>query len=88
MASPFATNKPSSGRQLGAIVRRWQDTRTWARLIREAEALWHIDVRDLHRLAALELGRLIGEVPARLRTRVNRWLVGYRVATRLPISSS
>jgi hypothetical protein len=64
-------------------VRCWQDARTWARLIREAEALWHIDVRDLHRLAALELGQLIEEVPKRLRSRVNRWLACYRVATRL-----
>ena len=55
-------------------VQRWQDTRTWARLIREAEALWHVDVRDLRRLGALELSQLLEEVPPRLRPRVNRWL--------------
>jgi len=37
-------------------LRRWQAVRTWARLIREAEALWRVDVRALHRLAAEELG--------------------------------
>jgi hypothetical protein len=83
MAPPPANGAPLAGRQLRRIVRRWQDARTWARLIREAEALWHIDVRDLHRLAALELGQLIEEVPKRLRARVNRWLAWYRVATRL-----
>jgi hypothetical protein len=65
------------------LVRRWQNSRTWARLIREAEGLWHVQVRDLHRLAALELAQLLVEVPPRLRTRVNRWLIGYGVATRL-----
>ena len=40
-------------------VQRWQDTRTWARLIREAEALWHVNVRDLRRLGALELSQLL-----------------------------
>lgn len=64
-------------------VRRWQDTRTWARLIREAEALWHVDVRDLRRLGALELFQLLEEVPPPLRPRVNRWLACYRVHTRL-----
>ena len=64
-------------------VRRWQDTRTWARLIREAEALCHVDVRDLRRLGALELSQLLEEVPPSLRPRVNRWLACYGVLTRL-----
>ena len=64
-------------------LRRWQSARTWARLIREAEALWHVDVRALHRLAAQELGQLVQEVPPRLRRRVNRWLARLGVATRL-----
>jgi hypothetical protein len=68
---------------LQAQVQRWQDSRTWARLIREAEALWHVDVRDLRRLGALELSQLLEEVPPRLRPRVNRWLVCYGVCTRL-----
>ena len=64
-------------------LRRWQAARTWARLIREAECLWHVDVRTLHRLAAEELGLLLHEVPEPLRPRVNRWLRCYRVTTRL-----
>ena len=28
----------------------WQRARTWARLIREAENLWHGEIRDLQRL--------------------------------------
>ena len=64
-------------------VQRWQRSRTWARLIREAEALWQVDVRELHRLAALELSQLLEEVPPGLRPRVNRWLQGYHVQTRL-----
>ena len=62
---------------------RWQAVRSWARLIREAEALWRVDVRDLRRLAAHELGQLLQEVPPRLRQRVNRWLERLQVATRL-----
>lgn len=64
-------------------LRRWQAVRTWARLIREAEALWRVDVRALHRLAAQELGQLLQEVPPHLRRRVNRWLARLGVATRL-----
>jgi hypothetical protein len=64
-------------------LRRWQRARTWARLIREAEALWSVDVRLLHRLAAMELGQLLEEVPPRLRRRVNQWLKRFHTATRL-----
>ncbi|MEY2645009.1 MAG: hypothetical protein RLZZ611_1658 [Cyanobacteriota bacterium] len=69
-------------------VLRWQNSRTWARLIREAEALWHVDVRDLRRLGALELGQLLVEVPPSLRSRVNRWLASYHVATRLELDEA
>ena len=72
-----------STRTLQQRLQQWQAARTWARLIREAERLWHVDVRELHRLAASELGQLQGEVPLPLRRRVNRWLAGYGVATRL-----
>jgi hypothetical protein len=87
MARPPDHGVATVGRQLRRTLACWQDARSWARLIREAETLWHIDVRDLHRLGALELGQLIAEVPARLRARVNRWLAVYRVATRLTIGS-
>ncbi len=73
---------PTSGDPQKRLL-RWQTARTWARLIREAECLWHVDVRTLHRLAAQELGQLQIEVPGPLRGRVNRWLQGFGVATRL-----
>ena len=63
-------------------LRRWQQVRTWARLIREAESLWHVDVRELRRLGAIELSQLLEEVPPVQRLRVNRWLTRYAVATR------
>ena len=67
---------------LRSRLRQWQQVRTWARLIREAEALWHVDVRELRRLGALELSQLLEEVPPSQRGRVNRWLHCYSVATR------
>ncbi|MFM9087748.1 MAG: hypothetical protein ACKOPT_06365 [Cyanobium sp.] len=76
--SPHSSSDPMQER-----VRRWQSVRTWAWLIREAEALWHVDARILHRLAAEELVRLVQEVPPRLRRRVNLWLERFHVATRL-----
>ncbi len=63
-------------------LRQWQQARTWARLIREAESLWYVDVRVLKRIGELELSQLLKEVPSCKRGRVNRWLVGYSVATR------
>ena len=56
-----------------------RQVRTWARLIREAEALWHVDVRALRRMGAVELSQLIEEVPPTHRQRVNRWLECYSV---------
>ena len=64
-------------------LRQWQQVRTWARLIREAEALWHVDVRAIRRMGAIELTQLIAEVPPLQRHRVNRWLHCYSVSTRL-----
>ena len=64
-------------------LQAWQRVRTWARLIREAEQLWHVDVRELKRLGALELSQILGEIPPCQRQRVNRWLKGYAAATRL-----
>ncbi|WP_320674426.1 hypothetical protein [Prochlorococcus sp. MIT 1341] len=60
----------------------WQQARTWARLIREAECLWHVEARELRRIGAVELSQLLQEVPPRQRSRVNRWLKGYLAATR------
>lgn len=63
-------------------LRHWQQARSWARLIREAESLWKVEARELKRLGALELAQLLKEVPPSYRRRVNLWLVKYSVATR------
>ena len=63
-------------------LEHWQQARSWARLIREAENLWHVESREVRRLGALELSQLLEEVPPVLRCRVNRWLANYSAATR------
>ena len=63
-------------------LRHWQQARSWARLIREAEHLWKVDSRELKRLGALELTQLLQEVPPSHRKRVNLWLIKFSVATR------
>lgn len=80
---PCSARDEPEGDLLRHRLRQWQQVRTWARLIREAEALWRVDVRELRRLGALELAQLLEEVPPSQRSRVNRWLQGYAVATRL-----
>jgi hypothetical protein len=84
MLSRLPTSSVDHGEPAVQRVRRWQTARTWARLIREAEALWRVDVRALHLLASQELFQLVNEVPPRLRRRVNLWLVRFNVVTRLP----
>ena len=64
-------------------LRRWQQVRSWARLIREVENLWHVEEKEVKRLGAFELSHLLDEVPLPLRPRVNRWLDNYASATRL-----
>ncbi len=73
----------SSVSPLQKRVQDWQQARTWARLIKEAESLWHVDVKILKRLGELELSQLLSEVPEPQRSRVNRWLKIYFVSTRL-----
>ena len=60
----------------------WQQARSWARLIREAEILWQVDQKELKRLGALELSQLMEEIPPSYRRRVNLWLIKFSVATR------
>jgi hypothetical protein len=78
-----STDPPPSPDPLRLSLSNWQVSRTWARLIREAEGLWRVDVRAMHRIAAQELMALLSEVPPRLRQRVNRWLARFGVTTRL-----
>lgn len=83
MASQGVTMHQLRFLPLRASLRRWQAARSWARLIREAEALWHVEPLAMHRLAAEELGCLLEEVPPCMRRRVNRWLLRFGVLTRL-----
>ena len=64
-------------------LRQWQHSRSWARLICEAEKMWSLESKELKRLGALELIQLQNEMPFNVRRRVNFWLVRYAGATRL-----
>ena len=69
-------------RKIRRSLRHWQQVRSWARLIREAEILWKVDQKELKRLGALELSQLINEIPPGYRRRVNLWLIKFSLATR------
>ena len=71
------------GDELKKRLRQWQHSRSWARLICEAEKMWSLESRELKRLGAIELIQLQNEMPFNVRRRVNFWLVRYSGATRL-----
>ena len=73
----------TDGSELKKRLRQWQHSRSWARLICEAERMWSLDSRELKRLGAIELIQLQNEMPFNVRRRVNVWLVRYSGATRL-----
>tara|TARA_B100000965_G_scaffold253926_1_gene213650 strand:+ start:1993 stop:2280 length:288 start_codon:yes stop_codon:yes gene_type:complete len=73
----------TDGNQLKKRLRQWQHSRSWARLICEAEKLWSLDSRELKRLGAIELIQLQNEMPFNVRKRVNFWLVRFSGTTRL-----
>ena len=79
---PFVKSK-TDGNALKKRLRQWQHSRSWARLICEAEKMWGLESRDLKRLGAMELIQLQNEMPFNVRRRVNFWLVKYSGATRL-----
>ncbi len=72
-----------NGKNLKKRLRHWQHSRSWARLICEAEKMWRLDSKELKRLGALELSQLHKEMPFNVRKRVNGWLIRYSGATRL-----
>ena len=76
-------NSKADGNKLKKRLRQWQHSRSWARLICEAEKMWSLESRDLKRLGAMELIQLQNEMPFNVRRRVNYWLVKYSGATRL-----
>ena len=73
----------TDGTDLKKRLRQWQHSRSWARLICEAEKMWSLESRELKRLGAMELIQLQNEMPFNVRRRVNVWLVRYSGATRL-----
>ena len=73
----------ADGNELKKRLRHWQHSRSWARLICEAEKMWSLESKDLKRLGAMELIQLQNEMPFNVRRRVNYWLVKYSGATRL-----
>ena len=73
----------TDGNKLKKRLRQWQHSRSWARLICEAEKMWTLESRELKRLGAMELIQLQNEMPFNVRRRVNFWLVKYSGATRL-----
>tara|TARA_B100000965_G_scaffold343760_1_gene313647 strand:+ start:73 stop:357 length:285 start_codon:yes stop_codon:yes gene_type:complete len=79
---PLVKSK-TDGNDLKKRLRQWQHSRSWARLICEAEKLWSYESKELKRLGAMELIQLQNEMPFNVRRRVNFWLVRYSGATRL-----
>ena len=77
----------TEGNELKKRLRQWQHSRSWARLICEAEKMWSLESRELKRLGAMELIQLQNEMPFSVRRRVNFWLVRYSGATRLEDSA-
>ena len=73
----------TDGNELKKRLRHWQHSRSWARLICEAERMWSLESRELRKLGAMELIQLQNEMPFNVRRRVNFWLVRYSGATRL-----
>ena len=80
--SPLVTSK-TDGNESKKRLRHWQHSRSWARLICEAEKMWSLESRELRRLGAMELIQLQNEMPFKVRRRVNFWLIRYLGATRL-----
>ena len=78
---PFKSK--TDGNELKKRLRQWQHSRSWARLICEAEKMWSLESKELKRLGAMELIQLQNEMPFNVRRRVNFWLVRYSGATRL-----
>ena len=73
----------TDGNELKKRLRQWQHSRSWARLICEAEKMWSLESKELKRLGDMELIQLQNEMPFNVRRRVNFWLVKYSGATRL-----
>ena len=58
---PFTSK--TDGVDLKKRLRQWQYSRSWARLICEAEKMWSLESKELKRLGAIELIQLQNEMP-------------------------
>ena len=83
VSQPSLVKRKTDGKELKKRLRQWQHSRSWARLICEAEKMWSLDSRELKRLGAMELIQLQNEMPFNVRRRVNYWLIKYSGVTRL-----
>ena len=83
VGQPSLVKSRTDGNELKKRLRQWQHSRSWARLICEAEKMWSLESKELKRLGAMELIQLQNEMPFNVRRRVNFWLVKYSGATRL-----
>ena len=83
VAQTHLVKNKTDGNELKKRLRQWQHSRSWARLICEAEKMWSLESKELKRLGAIELIQLQNEMPFNVRRRVNYWLVKYSGATRL-----
>ena len=83
VGQPPLVKSRTDGNELKKRLRQWQHSRSWARLICEAEKMWSLESRELKRLGAMELIQLQNEMPFNVRRRVNVWLIRYSGATRL-----
>ena len=82
VGQPHFVKSRTDGNELKKRLRQWQHSRSWARLICEAEKMWSLESKELKRLGAMELIQLQNEMPFNVRRRVNFWLVKYSGATR------
>ena len=63
---PLVKSK-THGNELKKRLRQWQHSRSWARLIWEAEKMWRLESRELKRLGDIELIQLQNEMPFKVR---------------------
>tara|TARA_Y100001968_G_C18996638_1_gene543926 strand:+ start:160 stop:402 length:243 start_codon:yes stop_codon:yes gene_type:complete len=64
-------------------LRKWQYSRSWARLICEAEKLWKVEPKELKKMGAFELNHLLNEVPKEYKKKVYYWLMKFSIYKKL-----
>ena len=64
-------------------LRQWQYSRSWARLICEAEKFWKVEPKELKKFGALELDQLLNEIPKVYKKKVYFWLAKFSLYKKL-----